>query len=166
MFIFSFKIPKKKYIFFSILALVGLILGIVSLKYTNLYKEVYNICVNDKNIIVDDKNYLTLIKDIHDNIQSYQNKTIEVSGFIFKKPDFKSDNFVIARRFVTCCESDSDVIGYLSKYKDINKFPVNSWVKITGKIGKEYYSKSIFPVIEVISITSIPKPKNEFIYNK
>jgi len=117
-----------------------------------------------------DSNFLKLIDDLYDRISLYEGKQVEVSGFVFRRPDFKSNQFVVARLYMWCCAADTVPVGPLCKWDKIASFNDGVWVKVTGVIENEFFDdtyfneKSDIPVIKVEKIERIEKLENPYLY--
>ena len=115
-------------------------------------------------IIMDDNNFIRWMEEIYTNLPKYDGKEIELTGFVYLDKAFKSNEFVAARALMACCAADTQVIGFLCKYKGADSLKKDSWFKFTGKIKKETYEGKPSPTIEISNMQSISKPKNEYIY--
>ena len=107
-------------------------------------------------------NYTTFLKDSHENIDKYIGKQITLIGFVYRLPDFKEDQFVIARTMLVNNNSQAVIVGILSESKIANDFKNNTWVKCSGIIKKGYYNGDI-PVLDISNITKIDPPEELFV---
>ena len=116
------------------------------------------------NIIYDyeltSENFTTILKEVHDDIDSNIGKTIKLSGFIFKLPDFKENNFVCGRDMIF--NGEEKVVGFLCEYNGSTIIEEAEWIEITGKIIKGYYMGDM-PVIQIDSLNKITAPANTFV---
>jgi putative membrane protein len=118
---------------------------------------------------VNEKNYMQVLNEIHNNLDSYEGKSITITGFVYREASFDSKNFVAARMLVNCCAADAEVVGYLCKYNNKLQFPKGQWVKVTGVIDRteiehEDKGKKTVPVIDVLKVTRISEPDNKYVY--
>ena len=77
--------------------------------------------------------------------------------------DFDNTQFVLARDMIIDSQNNTLIVGFLCDCDDASNFTDNSWVEIQGTIQKGNYHGEI-PIIQIISITEITKPQNEFVY--
>lgn len=161
MFILNFKLDYKKILLmcFIIALLIVTIIEFGGNKTTNVASK----NLNKYDYEFTDENYMNFLKEIHTNIDSNIGKTVKISGFIFKMPDFKEDYFVCGRN--TISNNEDTVAGFLCEYKDSKKLIENEWVEITGVIIKGEYNETM-PVIKVGNIKKITAPANTFVENK
>lgn len=158
MFVVNFKLDFKK-IFFACIALAAIIATIIEFGSNN-----FSISTSQKeenyDYILTEENYIETLKNIHENIDINLNKTIKMSGFVFKMPDFKDGYFVCGRN--TIIENENQVAGFLCNHKDSSNFIDNEWIEITGVITKGDYNGEI-PIIKIGNITKITAPPNTFV---
>jgi putative membrane protein len=115
-------------------------------------------------------NYSRQLVKIEDNFEKYKGRKVIITGFVYKENNFKSDEFVAARLFMSCCAADSQVIGLMSKWEKATTLDKDEWVKIGGTIDSTKYKDSQtgkemnIPLIKVDKVEKIQKPDNPFIY--
>jgi uncharacterized repeat protein (TIGR03943 family) len=160
MFVVNFKLDFKKILLVCfILAL--LVVTIIEFGTTPQTSNVSSKTGN-YDYIFTDENFTKNLKDIHNNIDSNIGKTVKISGFVFKMPDFKENYFVCGRN--TISNNEDTIAGFLCEYKDSPKLIENEWVEITGVIIKGEYNETM-PVIKVGNIKKITAPSNIFVQN-
>lgn len=158
MFIVNFKLDIKK------ILLVCFVLGLAIaaiVEFSNMDATTVS-SKKDKayDYLINENNFCEAIKNIHDNIDSNINKTIKISGFVFRMPDFKDTYFVCGRNVIK--DSEDMVAGILCETNDASKLLDNEWVEITGIISKCEYNGEM-PVIKIGSIEKITAPNNTFV---
>lgn len=158
MFVVNFKLDFKK-LFFACILIAAIIATIIEFGSgadsisTSKKEENYD-------FILTEENYTTLLKQIHENIDESLGKTIKMSGFVFKMPDFKDGYFVCGRN--TVINNENNVAGFLCNHSDSSKFIDNEWIEITGVITKGDYN-GVMPIIKVGNVTKITAPSNTFV---
>lgn len=158
MFVVNFKLDFKK-LFFACILIAAIIATIIEFGSgadsisTSKKEENYD-------FILTEENYTTLLKQIHENIDENLGKTIKMSGFVFKMPDFKDGYFVCGRN--TVINNENNVAGFLCNHSDSSKFIDNEWIEITGVITKGDYN-GVMPIIKVGNVTKITAPSNTFV---
>lgn len=117
---------------------------------------------NNKIIIMNNENYTQILKDVHDNPNSYIDKKIYTNGYIFRVNDFKENQFVVARDMIVS-ETDYRIVGFLCDNDNAKKFENNIWVEVKGVITlKDYHGP--MPVIEVYEINRITTPNQTQVF--
>lgn len=132
----------------------------------NVFSE--NITVDDSitppNIAnISDNNYTNILKEVHDDLNSYIGQTISFTGFVYRVSDIKDDEFILARNMIINSDNQTVVVGFLCKCTNAKSFADGTWVNITGTISKGDYHGEI-PVLQITNISSTNKPENEFVY--
>lgn len=146
------NLPKLLSIIIIIITSIFIVLAIASFAKQILTKNY---------IEITNTNYTNILVDSYDNIDKYIGKNIAVVGYVFRLPDFGSNEFVIARDMLVD-DNHSQVVGFLCNYNQISQFETNSWVKITGTIEKGHYFGEI-PIIQVKSIKKVTTPNEIFV---
>jgi len=167
MFICNVKINGKLW-FKILMILMGLIvLGVFALSVYKLFlaKEevVYtNDSIQHSNITeISPDNYTNILKAVHDDVNSYLNKEIKFSGYVYRVIDFSKTQFVLARDMLV--DSQGYVVGFLCEYDEISNFEDGTWIEITGIISKGKYHNRDIPIIKIKSLKPIEKPASEFV---
>jgi uncharacterized membrane protein YcgQ (UPF0703/DUF1980 family) len=162
MFVINFKLDFKKVLIVCIfLALI--IATIIEFGTSN----VSSIPSNNKtdttyDFALDEKNFTEILKQVHENIDANLNKTVKLSGFVFKMPDFKENYFVCGRN--TILKGENAVAGFLCQSDQAKTLNDNEWVEITGVIVKGEYNTAM-PVVNVGTLKKITAPANTFVEN-
>jgi len=168
MFIFNIKV-NGKLCFKIIMILMGIIVFTVFV--LSVYKlflaqkeETVNINDNLNHSEITEimpNNYTNVLKAVHDNIDSYLEKDIKFSGYIYRVIDFSKNQFVLARDMLL--DSQAYVVGFLCEYEEISNFEDGTWVEITGTITQGKYHNHNIPIIKIKTLNKIEKPENEFV---
>lgn len=107
-----------------------------------------------------ENNFTEILQTVHNNIDENIGKTVKLSGFIFKLPDFEDSYFVCGRNMLL--DSDEKVVGFLCTYDEDISLAENEWIEIEGEFVKGYYVSDM-PVIKVNKLTKIPAPANTYV---
>jgi hypothetical protein len=121
--------------------------------------------VNAELIELDDMGYGIWYLDVLDNIDRYVGKKISYVGMVLRPNGFPKGYFVPGRMAMTCCADDMAFLGYACKYDGADSFTQKEWVKVTAKVGFEYFSDygQEGPVLQAVSVEKTEKPKEEVI---
>lgn len=154
MFVCNLKLNMKK--IFIVCAIIIIAIA--------LFFEISNM-INSKNdnnfdYVLNEENFTQILKTIHDNIDANVGKTIKLSGFVFRLPDFRANYFVCGRNMLL--DNDEKVVGFLCTYNGDLELADSEWVEISGTIVKGYYTADM-PVIEISNINKITAPTNTFV---
>ena len=154
MFVCNLKLNLKKILIISAVIIVSIAL---ILEITSMNKTKSNTTFD---YVLDTENFTEVLKTVHDNIDSNVGKTIKLTGFVFRLPDFRANYFVCGRNMLL--DDDEKVVGFLCTYNGDMELTDNEWVEISGTIIKGYYTTDM-PVIEITNINKITAPSNTFV---
>lgn len=162
MFVVNFKLNIKKIL---IICLLIAIVSAVLIEFVASGSNLESAATLKKDeskydYILTDENYIKLLKEVHENIQGSVNKTIKLSGFVFRMDDFKENIFVCGRN--TIVNEEDTVAGFLCESADASKLKDSEWIEITGVIKEGTYNTTM-PIIKVGSIKKITAPANTFV---
>lgn len=165
MFILNFKVNGKKLWKIALVILIILIVALfifVGLKIFNNAK-VNSISSKDSEVLeITSEEYTNFLKASHDNINNYLGKKIKIVGYVYRLPDFSSNEFVVARTMIMD-NNTAVVVGIFSECNNASKYDTGSWIEVTGTIKKGNYNGEI-PILEISNIKTIKAPEDEFVY--
>lgn len=154
MFVCNFKLNLKKTLIIVAVIIVGIALFF---EISNMFKDSHS---NNLDYVLDTENFTEILKTVHENIDANVGKTIKLSGFVFRLPDFRANYFVCGRNMLL--DDEEKVVGFLCTYNGDIELSDNEWIEITGTIVKGYYMSDM-PVIEITNINKITAPTNTFV---
>lgn len=170
MFIYNFKVNGNFLIklFFSIAILFVIILCIIS-----TYK-IFSTSFNNEEIksedyipspevaVLTEENYTTILEAVHKDMTDYIGQKISFTGFVYRLPSLKENQFVLARKMLINEENQYVVVGFLCYSDQASKFADGDWINIVGIIEKGDYFGEI-PILNISEIKSTEKPSIEFV---
>ena len=115
-------------------------------------------------IKVTEDNYTQTMYNLHDQLDDYTGKTIQISGYIYKDDTFKSNEFVVGRTMIACCTADASLIGLKCEEINSENLKNDDWYVVTGKIKKVNLEGTEIPGIVVTNMEKTNKPPNEYVY--
>lgn len=171
MFIYNFKMNKRK-----ILKILLIILTIIII-YMMIYGIIQIINIKNNNTVnlnddvnkfsdieeISSQNYTSVLKNTHNNIDTYIGNKIKFTGFVYRLYDFTDEQFVLGRQMIISSDYQAVVVGFLCHMCGINKYEDGSWITIEGTITKGDYHGEM-PIIEIEKITSAKIPNDEYVY--
>ena len=103
--------------------------------------------------------------DSLDNLDRYEDKTIQFTAMVLKPRTFPKGYFVPGRMAMTCCADDMAFLGFACEYDKADKLTDQQWVKVTAKVAKEYFAdyQGEGPVLHAISVEQTKAPKETVI---
>lgn len=124
-------------------------------------KELY---IQNNTIQVNRQNFVFSLDEIIDNLDKYDGKEIEITGFVYRDKSLKESEFIIVRFMMVCCAADMQVAGIRCDSNNLGSYSNDTWVKVKGKIRKDTYENQIDPVIVVEHIEKDPTPDTSYVY--
>jgi len=89
---------------------------------------------------------------------------LRTMGFVYRQPDFKQNQFVVARFSVSCCTADASVYGLLAEAPDAGQLATDSWVEVDGTLRLRSINGFDMLVLEVDSVKPVEAPEDPYVY--
>ena len=166
MFIYNIKLKSKilyRILLIIVIASVLFLCGIVAYRLYKATIRVDDNIDNNEYIEITNENYATILKSVHENIDTYVGKRIKFSGFIYRVYDIDDNQFVLARNMLIDSNNQTVVVGFLCTCNNADDYKNYTWVEIDGKITKGNYHGDM-PILKIENIKKIEKPDNEYVY--
>lgn len=117
--------------------------------------------VNAEVMVIEDKDYAIFYRELAEDAEKYEGKTVKFKGLVFKDKTVPKGSFICGRHVMTCCVDDIAYSAVACKWNKSESLSTESWVMVTGKITVQKhqgYAKP-GPVIQVTSVarTSMPQ---------
>lgn len=116
--------------------------------------------INAPVIEIADEDYALWYRDVSENMEAYNGKTVKFKGLVAEDDRLPSSSVVIGRPIMTCCANDVQYAGLISVFK--SNAPKNeAWVTVKGtiKIEKHKLYRTQGPVLYVESAEFAVQPK-------
>lgn len=98
-------------------------------------------------------------------VDNFVGKQIKMKGFIYREPGLSQSQLILARMAMTHCIADVSPYGFIIELPDSNQYADDSWVTITGIIGKTVYREREVLKIDVQQIEPDEAPTGTpFVY--
>ena len=119
--------------------------------------------VNAKEIIIEDKDYAIFYRDISEETEKYDGKTISFKAVIARQEGMDKDQLALGRHVMFCCADDIAYRAFDSRYKDASQFKSYDWASVTAKvkIEKSRFYGTKGPVLYVTKMEKAEKPDPE-----
>jgi putative membrane protein len=115
-------------------------------------------------VVVTENDFVPWLNEISSNLDKYDGKKIQITGFVYKHQSYKENEFVVGRFMMTCCTADLQLAGLMCNYTKASNYKNDTWVKISGKIKKVDYKGQKINIIVVDAIEKADKPQNQYVY--
>ena len=110
--------------------------------------------INAPVIEIKDEDYALWYRDVSEEPQKYDGKTVHFKGQVAMLRRDKNGMFAPGRFVMTCCVEDIQFCGIPCRYAGAGSLESRSWVWVTAKIGAEkhpLYKGDVGPVLTAIS---------------
>ncbi|MBQ8235287.1 MAG: GTPase [Clostridia bacterium] len=119
--------------------------------------------INADIIEIEDRDYALFFRDISEDFEKYEGKTVRFTGIIAKDDQIPKNMFVIGRHIMTCCEADIAYSGFAAVWQGAEELKSYDWRKMTARIAIEkckiYRQKG--PVFYPISVEECEAPEQK-----
>lgn len=114
-------------------------------------------------IEINDKDYALWYRDLVEDYDKYDGKTISFKGVVAKSDKIPENTAIVGRHIMTCCIEDIEYRGVVCYGDEVVNLKMKDWVYVTAKIkvekNKIYKGKG--PVFYVSEIKEAEKPEQE-----
>lgn len=113
--------------------------------------------INAPVIQVNDEDYALWYRDVSEEPEKYEGKTVCFKGQVAMLRREKEGMFAPGRFVMTCCADDIQFCGIPCRYPDSKNLKSRAWVQVTARITAEkhsLYKGELGPVLTAISVTS------------
>ncbi len=121
--------------------------------------------INSPIIEIADTDYAIWYRDMMEETEKYNGKTVKFKGLSAKDKKMSPLEFVTGRHVMTCCADDIQYAGLIAVCKDKCSVKTGEWLNITATISiefnKAYRSKG--PVLKVIEYTLTSEPEEKVV---
>lgn len=115
MFICNVKL-NGSIVFKIVLAFVFLVVSCLCIMVgIKIYKEGINSnnCMESKSMTeITNKNYATILKTVHDDVDSYIGKQFKYSGFVYRVYDLSKEQFILGRNMIISSDFQTVVVRF------------------------------------------------------
>ena len=117
--------------------------------------------INVPVIEIKDEDYALWYRDVSEEPQKYDGKTVHFKGQVAMLRRDKNGMFAPGRFVMTCCVEDIQFCGIPCRYAGAGSLESRSWVWVTAKIGAEkhpLYKGDVGPVLTAVSVETGAEP--------
>ena len=118
--------------------------------------------INAPVITIEDRDYAFFYRDLVEETQKYDEKTVRFKGLVAVDRTLKKGTIVVGRHIMTCCEAD---IAYSGLVCDgvAGQYKTRDWVEVTARIRVKYHPVygQKGPVLNAIEVKPTAPPEQE-----
>lgn len=117
--------------------------------------------INASEIIINDEDYALFYRDIMEEPEKYDGKTVTFRAAVVRDKKFPKNVFAAGRHVMTCCVEDIQYCWIVCEWEKAQMFDTRQWVRLTANISvkrhKLYQEKGAVLKIQNIILTSAPE---------
>ncbi|MEM6284868.1 MAG: TIGR03943 family protein [Chloroflexota bacterium] len=141
-------------------------LGVEAVNGNISTNAVVGVSQNTFSIAPENRNILDWLREFNSstNYDVFNGQPANVSGFIYREPDFAENQFMVARFTVSCCVADASALGLPVFADNAPDFQTGEWVQISGTVQVDEFTGEVLPIINSRSIERIELPEHPYLY--
>lgn len=120
--------------------------------------------INAPIIEVKDEDYALWYRDVNEDVDKYNGKSVRFKGQVAMLRRNKEGMFAPGRFVMTCCEADIEFCGIPCRYEQAKSLESRSWVTVTAKITAEkhpLYQGDVGPILTAIEVAPAEPAEQE-----
>lgn len=119
--------------------------------------------VNADDITINDEDYALFYRDIMEEPEKYDGKTVTFRGVAARDPKFPKGVFAVGRHVMTCCVEDIQYCWLVSEWEKAQMMENRQWIRVTGKISVQRHKlyKGKGPVLKIQAVILTAAPEQE-----
>ena len=119
--------------------------------------------INAPTIVIKDEDYALFYRDLTEEPDKYDKKTVCFKGQVAKLRKEKNGMFAPGRFVMTCCADDITFMGLPCKWPDSDELKPRSWVMVKAHISVQYHSayRGIGPVLTAVAVAPADPAEEE-----
>ncbi len=113
-----------------------------------------------KLIDIADNDYAIWYRDLNEELESYQGKTVRFKAQLALSEDLEKDELVVGRQMMTCCADDIAFAGLIAVGNSRTNLKNSQWIELTASISIEEHPgyDRPGPVLKVIELRDCSAP--------
>jgi len=103
--------------------------------------------------------------NVYPEPDTYTGQSVKVNGFVVHPPELPPKYLLVSRFVITCCAADAYPVALPVKLQvNQDKYPVDTWIEVEGKMITETLEGQRQLTIEASSVKQIDEPDNPYNY--
>lgn len=113
-----------------------------------------------------DRNILDWLREFNksETYAEFNGLPVDISGFVYREPDFELDELMVSRFTMSCCVADAFAIGIPMILTDGLDLPDGTWIRVQGSLQASDFVDDFVPVIQAESVEVIDPPAQPYLY--
>lgn len=113
-----------------------------------------------------DRNILDWLREFNrsNTPAEFNGQPVDVIGFVYREPDFDTEEMMVSRFTMSCCVADAFAIGLPVVYDTAQDFTEGVWVQVQGEIKANDFVDDFMPIVYATSVEIIDPPAQQYLY--
>jgi putative membrane protein len=107
--------------------------------------------------------WLRMFNDSSD-FAEFNGQPVNLSGFVYREPDYGDNEMMVARFTVSCCVADASALGLPIHYEGAAQLNQGDWIQVTGEMQVADFGDDTTPVVMIEQIVPIEQPEHPYLY--
>lgn len=133
-------------------------------EYTEDYAKLGMKLYKKDTITIKEVGFMELLTAVDLYMDNFVGKKMVISGFIYREDGMAANQFSVSRLAMQCCSADASPYGVMVESDKGKDFPKDTWVTITGTIGKTTYNKNTILKLDAVKIEKIKASATPYVY--
>ena len=114
-------------------------------------------------IVIEDKDFALWYRDLSEELDSYDGKTITFKGQVVVERSVPKGCFIIGRPLMTCCADDIRFAGLACEWASASLLKSRDWVSVVARINVREHAcyGRVGPVLTAIEVNKTQAPDEE-----
>ena len=114
-------------------------------------------------IEIKDEDYALFFRDMTEETQKYDGKTVRFKAQVAKLRKNRDGYFAPGRFIMTCCEADIEFFGIPCKYKNSSALTPRTWVMVTATLQNGFHPiyRGAGPILTAVSVEPAEPAKEQ-----
>ena len=122
--------------------------------------------INAELIEIADSDYGILYRDLNEEMEKYNGKTVKFKAIIAREKKMPDTCFIAGRHIMTCCADDIQYGGIIAETMgNCTNLNTGDWLNVTAKISVEKHKayRGVGPVLRVIDYAMTSAPEEQVV---
>lgn len=88
---------------------------------------------------IKDCDYALFYRDLSDDMNQYNGKTVRYKAMVVKSPKLPDDSFVFGRQLMTCCVEDIQFTGLICLWPEAKTLSTEEWAVVSARVELRFH---------------------------
>ncbi|MCZ8522768.1 MULTISPECIES: TIGR03943 family putative permease subunit [Paenibacillus] len=133
-------------------------------KFTEHYAKQAKELYRQEVITVREDLFMETLTTLDLYLDQFVGKKLQLTGFVYRQDEMSPKQFVVGRFSIQCCSADAAPFGVLAEYDRAAALETDSWVTVTGTIGKTEFGGMEIMRLQIDQVAKAQPAKTPYVY--